>query len=54
MVGQRVRAQTEDWLRWAGITDIRTIHFRPNLATTDADSGRQTAHVRAHEIGTTF
>ena len=23
----------EDWLRWAGVDDIRTIAFRPNLAT---------------------
>lgn len=39
----------EDWLRWAGIEDITTIAFRPNLATADADSGRRAAHAAARE-----
>lgn len=25
----------EDWLRWAGVTDITTIRFQPNLVTAD-------------------
>jgi FMN-dependent NADH-azoreductase len=33
----------DDWLRWAGIVDIRSIHFRPNLATADAATGRDLA-----------
>lgn len=37
----------DDWLRWAGIDDITTISFRPNLATADADSGRRAAHAAA-------
>ncbi|MET0418333.1 MAG: NAD(P)H-dependent oxidoreductase [Actinoplanes sp.] len=37
----------EDWLRWAGITDITSIHFRPNLATADAEAGRRRAHEEA-------
>jgi len=30
----------DDWLRWAGISDITSIHLRPNLATADPDAGR--------------
>jgi FMN-dependent NADH-azoreductase len=37
----------EDWLRWTGITDITSIHFRPNLATADAEAGRRAAHAVA-------
>jgi FMN-dependent NADH-azoreductase len=44
----------EDWLRWAGIADITTIHFRPNLATADAESGRRAAHAQARALGATF
>ncbi|MPZ61723.1 MAG: flavodoxin family protein [Propionibacteriales bacterium] len=44
----------EDWLGWAGIEDIETIHFRPNLATSDPDTGRRIAHDRAHDIGKSF
>ncbi len=40
----------EDWLQWAGITDIETIHFRPNLATTDADAGRRAAQASARDV----
>jgi FMN-dependent NADH-azoreductase len=38
-----------DWLRWAGITDITDVHFRPNLATADADTGRRAAHAAARD-----
>ncbi len=44
----------EDWLRWAGVDDITPIHFRPNLATADAASGRCAAHEQARAIGKTF
>jgi FMN-dependent NADH-azoreductase len=39
-----------NWLRWTGIDDITEVQFRPNLATADADTGRQAAHARAREI----
>jgi len=44
----------EDWLRWAGVDDIRTVHFRPNLATADADEGRRQAHARARDLAKRF
>jgi FMN-dependent NADH-azoreductase len=37
------------WLRWAGIDDVETITFRPNLAVADPDPGRQAAHAAARE-----
>jgi FMN-dependent NADH-azoreductase len=44
----------EDWLRWAGITDISTLEFRPNLAVADADRRRAEAHRRAARLGRTY
>jgi len=44
----------EDWLRWAGVDDIRTIAFRPNLATADPEPGRRAAHARAAEVARGF
>ena len=44
----------ESWLRWAGIEDITTIEFRPNLATADADAGRQRAHADARDAAKRF
>ena len=44
----------DDWLRWAGINDITTIDFRPNLATADADAERHRAQAVAHDAGKTF
>ncbi|MEV6633222.1 NAD(P)H-dependent oxidoreductase [Actinoplanes sp. NPDC051470] len=38
-----------DWLRWAGVTDISEIHFRPNLVTADAAAARESAHADARE-----
>jgi len=38
-----------DWLAWAGVTDICEIHFRPNLVTADAGPARQAAHQAARE-----
>lgn len=37
----------EDWMRWAGIEDISSVAFRPNLATADAAAGRRLAHEQA-------
>ena len=39
-----------DWLRWAGITDLEEISFRPDLVTADAAAGRAAAHERAREV----
>ena len=44
----------DDWLRWAGIYDVTTIDFRPNLATADADAERQRAQAAARDAGKTF
>src|SRR3954447_12336926 len=44
----------EDWLRWAGVDDIRSIAFRPNLATADPEPGRRAAHARATEVARGF
>jgi FMN-dependent NADH-azoreductase len=44
----------DGWLRWAGIDDITTIRFQPNLATPDAETGRQAAQAHAREAGKTF
>jgi FMN-dependent NADH-azoreductase len=43
-----------DWLQWAGVSDIEEIHFRPNLATADAATGRARAHAEAVEIARKF
>jgi FMN-dependent NADH-azoreductase len=44
----------EDWLRWAGIDDITSIAFRPNLATADPEAGRRRAHEDARRAGADF
>ena len=41
----------DGWLRWAGITDISTVEFRPDLATADAETARRAAHAEAREVG---
>ena len=43
-----------DWLRWAGITDVTQITFRPNLAVDDPEPGRQTAHAAARDAAKTL
>ena len=48
------RPYLRSWLRWAGIDDITEIAFQPNLATDDADSGRQSAHATARERAKIF
>jgi FMN-dependent NADH-azoreductase len=44
----------EDWLRWAGITDLTSIAFRPDLATADAATGRAAAHAAARDAAKDF
>jgi FMN-dependent NADH-azoreductase len=44
----------EDWLRWAGINDVSSVEFRPNLATADADAGRAQAHEQARMTAGVF
>ncbi len=44
----------DGWLRWAGIDDITSVEFRPNLATGDAEAGRQAAHAAARDAAKTF
>ena len=39
-----------DWLRWAGVTDVSEIQFRPNLATADAETPRRQAHDQARDL----
>ncbi|MCK2241677.1 MULTISPECIES: FMN-dependent NADH-azoreductase [unclassified Crossiella] len=43
-----------DWLRWAGITDIAEISFRPNLVTTSAEPDRAQAHAQAASLAARF
>jgi FMN-dependent NADH-azoreductase len=43
-----------EWLRWAGITDIEQITFRPNLAIEDPQPGRQAAHAAARDAAKTL
>jgi len=43
-----------DWLNWAGIDDVTEVAFRPNLATADADLGRQAAHAAARDAAKAF
>ncbi|WP_433219395.1 FMN-dependent NADH-azoreductase [Dactylosporangium sp. CS-047395] len=44
----------EGWLRWAGITDITPVEFRPNLATDAVDERRARAQADAVEAAKTF
>jgi FMN-dependent NADH-azoreductase len=44
----------DDWLRWAGVTEIDEVFFRPNLATEDAECGRQAAHAAARDLAKRF
>ena len=44
----------EDWLNWAGIADVSSITFRPNLAIADPEPGRSAAHDTARRMGAEF
>ena len=43
-----------DWLRWAGVSDVSEIQFRPNLATADAETPRRQAHEQARDLAKRF
>jgi FMN-dependent NADH-azoreductase len=47
-------AYFNDWLRFAGVTDVSEIRFQPNLATADAEAGREAALDRARELAATL
>lgn len=40
----------DDWLRWAGVTDIESIYYRPNLAVADPEPGRWAARDQARAV----
>ena len=44
----------EDWLRWAGVDEIHSIAFHPNLATADPEPGRRAAHDQATDGARAF
>jgi FMN-dependent NADH-azoreductase len=44
----------EDWLGWAGIEDVTSLEFRPNLATADSAGDRRVAHQQARELAQTI
>src|SRR5689334_5825457 len=43
-----------DWLRFAGIEDVRDVRFQPTIATADADALRRAAHAEARRLGAGF
>ena len=44
----------QDWLNWVGITDVSDVAFRPNIATADADAGREQAQREVRQLAKTF
>ncbi len=44
----------EDWLRWAGVQDITSLRFQPNMAVADADTSRRISYAEACDAGKTF
>ena len=44
----------EGWLRWAGVEDVTTVRFQPNLVTADAADAREKARESARKAATTF
>jgi FMN-dependent NADH-azoreductase len=43
-----------DWLRWAGVTEVSAVQFRPNLVTADAETARRVAHDEARDLAKRF
>ena len=43
-----------DWLRFAGVEDVREVRFQPTIATADPDALRSAAHEEARRLGETF
>jgi FMN-dependent NADH-azoreductase len=48
------RAYFNDWLRWAGVGHVSEVRFQPNLVTSDADAGRESAKASARALGNRF
>jgi FMN-dependent NADH-azoreductase len=44
----------EDWLRFIGIDDIRTVHYHPTVAAADFDALRRDARDQARALGASF
>lgn len=44
----------EGWLRWAGISDIASVRFQPNLAAADVDLARTKAHAAVLDAAGSF
>jgi FMN-dependent NADH-azoreductase len=44
----------EGWLRWAGVSEVDSVQFGPNLATEDPDPGRRTALAAARDLAKLF
>jgi FMN-dependent NADH-azoreductase len=44
----------EDWLRWAGVTDVSSVHFQPNLAADDVESRRSVARAETAALAGHF
>ena len=44
----------EGWLRWAGIDDITSVRFQPNLAAADVDLARKKAHAAVLDVAGSF
>lgn len=44
----------DGWLRWAGVHEIDSIGFRPNLAVADPEPARLAAHAEARRLGTAY
>jgi FMN-dependent NADH-azoreductase len=45
------RSYFNDWLRWAGVTDVDEVRFQPNLVVADAQAGRDSAIAQARNLG---
>ena len=48
------RSYFNDWLRWAGVTDVSELRFQPNLVTSSAEAGRQAVRAAARALGSSF
>nr|WP_042177591.1 NAD(P)H-dependent oxidoreductase [Kibdelosporangium sp. MJ126-NF4]CEL12700.1 putative acyl carrier protein phosphodiesterase [Kibdelosporangium sp. MJ126-NF4]CTQ93564.1 putative acyl carrier protein phosphodiesterase [Kibdelosporangium sp. MJ126-NF4] len=44
----------DNWLRWAGVHDITSIQFRPDLVTVTGDADRASAREQARDVAKNF
>lgn len=44
----------DDWLRWAGISDVTSIRFQPNLVVADRDAAREQARAAVRGAAASF